>query len=200
MDLRNFFRKAEPAPDVRPPLPLPPLPYLAELNEVMNDPAVRKGATLRTMRKMGYTIVPPDAKFLVGWLLPPRVFRKGATDVVASVFGTLMKKRNREGVVVGKETTLEDFVWKDRESQKFGSPVYIHRRWERNPEWGSGWRVRAFGVCGIEVLGQRPNATGHTYSNSCDLTIKALKLACKENGIKVGGMKKTEMLHALMKV
>jgi hypothetical protein len=183
MDLRTFWKhKAETAPVAR-----PPLPYLAELNEVMTNPAVRKGHTLRTMRKLGYTI--RQTGFNAGWIAIPAKFGGQYTDEVRCVFGNLKK--------VGKPETLEELVWKEGERYVSSSSVYVHRRWEHRHEWG---RLRTPGVCGIEVLGQRPNATGHTYSNECALTIKDLKQACKENGIKVGGMKKTEMLHALMKV
>ena len=52
---------------------------------------------------------------------------------------------------------------------------------------------------GIEILTAEPNATGRTYSNKCRITVKELKDACKANGIKTTGDKKT-LLKALMKV
>jgi hypothetical protein len=52
---------------------------------------------------------------------------------------------------------------------------------------------------GIEVLNARPNATGHTYSNQCLITVKELKEACKANGIKATGDKKA-LLNSLMKL
>ena len=62
-----------------------------------------------------------------------------------------------------------------------------HLRW-----WG-----RRMG--GIEILNAQPNATGHTYSNKCLITVKELKEACKMNGIKATGDKKA-LLSALMKI
>ena len=54
--------------------------------------------------------------------------------------------------------------------------------------------------CGIEVLGMNPNATERTYSRKCNLTIGAMKEACKVNGIKPKSTwNKTDYLHALMK-
>jgi len=52
---------------------------------------------------------------------------------------------------------------------------------------------------GIEILNAQPNATGHTYSNNCRITIKELKEACKANGIKAMGNKKA-LLSALLKL
>lgn len=52
---------------------------------------------------------------------------------------------------------------------------------------------------GIEILSAQPNATGHTYSTKCRITIKELKEACKANGIKPTG-DKTALLSALMKI
>jgi hypothetical protein len=53
--------------------------------------------------------------------------------------------------------------------------------------------------CGIEILNAQPNATGSTYSNKCQITVKELKEACKANGIKATGDKKA-LLRALMKI
>jgi hypothetical protein len=52
---------------------------------------------------------------------------------------------------------------------------------------------------GIEILGAQPNATGHTYSSKCLITVKELKEACKANGIKAMGNKKA-LLSALLKL
>jgi hypothetical protein len=56
-----------------------------------------------------------------------------------------------------------------------------------------------YGKNGIEILNAEPNATGRTYSNKCRITVKELKEACKANGLKVTGDKKT-LLHSLMKI
>jgi hypothetical protein len=52
---------------------------------------------------------------------------------------------------------------------------------------------------GIEILGAQPNATGHTYSSKCLITVKKLKEACKANGIKAMGNKKA-LMSALLKL
>ena len=59
------------------------------------------------------------------------------------------------------------------------------------------WSGRRRG--GIEILNAQPNATGSTYSNKCQITVKELKEACKANGIKPTGDKKA-LLSALMKI
>lgn len=60
--------------------------------------------------------------------------------------------------------------------------------------------LRYYGNFGIEILGAEPNATGRTYSRKCIITIKELKEACKMNKIKITGMDKKALLHALMKI
>ena len=52
---------------------------------------------------------------------------------------------------------------------------------------------------GIEILHAQPTATKSTYSRKCRITIKQLKEACKANGLKTTGDKKT-LLHSLMKI
>ena len=58
---------------------------------------------------------------------------------------------------------------------------------------------RVYEKNGIEILKAQPNATGRTYSQKCLITVKELKEACKENGLKTTGDKKT-LLNALMKI
>lgn len=53
---------------------------------------------------------------------------------------------------------------------------------------------------GIEILGLEPNATGHTYSKKCSMTVKELKEQCKVNGIKPGKLDKVGLIRALMKL
>jgi hypothetical protein len=180
MDIRNFWKhKVETA------LVRPPLAYLAELKEVMTDPAVRKGYTLRTVRKLGWTI-DEEWKYTL-----KRKDLAGQTHAVFTVFGCL------ENEVLQKIDSLESMLWTDTHMRSMKSG-YMGRRWE----WSeTKWRVWGkMEVCGIEILGLRPNATNHTYSYACDVTLAELRQACKDNGIKVGGKKKTEIIHALMKV
>ena len=54
--------------------------------------------------------------------------------------------------------------------------------------------------CGVEILGAQPNATGHTYSRKCLITVPKLKAACKANCIRTTGLDKRGLLAALMKV
>lgn len=70
---------------------------------------------------------------------------------------------------------------------------YTERRIKGSNFYNFRWK------CGIEILGAKPNATGRTYSNSCKMTVKELKDACKMNNIKPVGNKK-DLLHALMKI
>ena len=65
-------------------------------------------------------------------------------------------------------------------------------RWESNG---------IYKLCGVEILGMQPLATGRTFSNRCSWTVPELKAFCKKNGIQVkSSWKKQELLHALMKV
>jgi hypothetical protein len=75
----------------------------------------------------------------------------------------------------------------------FGS---FHMKWE----WYKTYRYYDIKPKnGIEILDAKPNATGNTYSLKCLITVKELKEACKENGIKPVGDKK-RLLRALMDI
>jgi hypothetical protein len=52
---------------------------------------------------------------------------------------------------------------------------------------------------GIEIMNAQPNATRHTYSLKCLITVKELKEACKANGLKTTGDKRS-LLSSLMKI
>jgi hypothetical protein len=94
----------------------------------------------------------------------------------------------------GRLKTLDETEWGERKPCYSIGGGYSGRRWEREGKWK--WRSflgKGTEVYGIEILG-----LGSSYGVS--LTLAHLKKACKDNGIKVGRMKKTEIIHALMKV
>jgi hypothetical protein len=152
---------------------MPELPYLAELKSVLTDNAVRKDYFYRILRKKG-------VKVKDGWFNDP--IRKASCSCASNAFGEV--RFGDRG---------EEYYWRVR-------------LWER-----TGWRKDQMPVdllggevyerCGVEILGMRPNATKHTYSGVCDITLKDLKQACKDNSIKkVSTMKKIDLLRVLMGV
>lgn len=156
-------------------------PYLAELKKVLSqDPAVLKEYALATILRRN------KEKCLKGGQFENKfcytndkgeyVVSKCWGSTTSCVFGVF-----EADYWLKLEGPLKDNVSR----LKFNPPTRY-----------GGFRAK----CGIEVLGAQPNATGHTYSNKCVITIPRLKEACKKNGIKTTKMDKKAMLHALLKI
>jgi hypothetical protein len=171
---------------------MPHLAYLAELKEVLTDPAVRKGYTLRILRLKGVKM----SERYVGAI----DLGNGTTHAeVATVFGMVESE-------YGIAKTLDELSWGE---WKYGGEESNWSGWQKRfRRWENGWRVHyriewsvvPTPVCGIEVLGMRPSVGKTGFSNACLATVPVLKNACKENGIKgISKMTKVELLRALMK-
>ena len=99
------------------------------------------------------------------------------------------------------------FGWFDGDYKNYQKPSWkdfdrVENNRTRNTRFlGEEDRNGWWALTGVEILGQQPLATGHTWSNKCNLTLPQLKQACKQNGIKIQSKwKKQDYLHALLKV
>jgi len=149
------------------------LPFLAELNRVMNDTNARKQAAIKILNKdwvsdgWGFHKISKEKRTVVSH--GPAT---GTSDINC-VFGRFRNHTDMKGALVDTVNKLEYY--------KLGNYYAVAKT-------------------GIEILAAKPNATGSTYSRSCRITVKELKDACKENGIKSTGLDKKGLLAALMKV
>jgi hypothetical protein len=149
----------------------PALPFTEELLS-LNDKQTRKYKAIHWMK--GYATVGVYGIHLKQHHISNR-FNIMASNRVSCIFGEfIIHNRN------SNHTSLEDVCYEEK-GYTYGNPP------------------PGFIKNGIEILTAEPNATGRTYSNKCRITVKELKDACKANGIKTTGDKKT-LLKALMKV
>lgn len=157
------------------------LPFLAELNRVMNDTNARKQVAIKIMNKdwmtdgWGFKKISKEKRTLVSGFTT-----SGCQSHISCVFGEFRNTYDSKGATANG--SLADTVNK-LEYRKYGYNAGCVR-----PKTG------------IEILAAQPNATGHTYSRQCRITIKELKDACKMNGIKTTGLDKKGLLAALMKI
>lgn len=145
------------------------LPFIQELLE-LNDPTIRKKKAHHMLKD--FATVGRNGFDVV----KHRVFNWSnctGTSHVHCIFG--------------------QFVNWSQGAKSFDAVHYDEKR------YNYGYPPQGFIKNGIEVLHAQPNATGSTHSNKCRITIKELKEACKANGIKATGDKKT-LLRTLMKL
>jgi hypothetical protein len=149
-----------------------PLPYVAELLS-LNDSKTRKAYTVRMLNDKGYV------KGEAFHFYPGQRGSGGecATTHVHCVFGEF-----RVNQYIAEPTSLEKLQ---------------HRLTYKEQGY---WYAKSWSRCGIEILGEEPNATGRTYSRKCRMIVEELKQKCKQNGVKTTGLDKRGLLHALMKI
>jgi hypothetical protein len=154
------------------------LPFLQELLSI-NDPVVRKKKAhqmLKNYATVGHNGFDVVKKHVFNWC------DCTTTSHIHCIFGEFVNwGSGTKGISKNwNDGSLETFLYKEQ-GNYYGKPLCGHVK------------------NGIEILSAQPNATGSTYSNKCQITVKELKEACKANGIKATGDKKA-LLRTLMKI